>query len=1162
MANQILAGAVINAGMVIAGVDASNPPYVGPPVSLPKNPLFILSQDDDTPEDGSINAGSVYVYNLDNLTEEPIIKRPITDGTATYGTSAYRSSEYLFIGARYLNEVYVYDVDDSNTPIMTLSSPTENIQFGKSLSGDENILVVGSGSASNGFAYVYDMNDLSNDPIELSAPASGIYFGENCLVLPSYIVVSHRGYNTTNYTSTGAFWVYDRNDLSASPTLVENPAGSFMYGQFAQSLSLSEDGSKFVVGSAKGSIYVYDSNNPSSAPVSEFLLTDELKDTTSGGTDPDNSSTINALSETHFVTGFTNWSGYDNNGDPMSVGKIYIWPADDPSATPTTLSGFDVGITQDGLGVPAWSPRFGAAVELVDDKLIVASNEGTSEMPDRPGTVRVFDINDLSSPLATFTQPYSEYVAHDLFGNGIYAPGLAPERAPAPEPTPQNYYQASLSDWTIVAGSVSEPTSGTFAWTREGGSGWVAGYEVSGLTVGTEYTISYEMRKTGGPGPVEMRITPAVGGGATLTNHITESSDFVTFTSTWTQPDQTTAYVNIISDNGGGSGEIKSVSIVGPIPNEPPVISGIDASYTLTEGQDTVVTAVGTDPESDAITWSYNIAESISASDFTLTGMYNNNLGTSANGLTLTIDGGGSSWVSYQNLPTYLTGLLCTTGINEGESLSFTIPACTVYMLRVPNWDGVDTTGWTEVESGQSYLTDYSGMTVYSKEFSAGTYNFDNQSAMYMFASETIDMTVSQTDNVFTITPGTTDISTQVTFTATDSAGNSTSVSSDITFAAPAPALSANWVVVGVPSDNGETGSAYVYDATDLSATPTKLTAFDGIGNDKFGYSVSATADKVVVGSFYDDDNGLNSGSVYVYDANNLSATPTKLTAFDGTQHDNFGQSVAATADKIVVGAPNDDEGSAYVYDATDLSATPTKLKAYDGAVYDQFAQSVAVAATSDKIVVGAYGDDDNGRNTGSIYVYDANDLSATPTKLTAFDAAADDQFAQSVAATADKIVVGAKDDDDNGSNSGSVYVFDANDLSATPTKLTAFDGAANDMFGNSVAATSDKIVVGAHGDDDNGSGSGSVYVYDANDLSAQPTKLTAFDAAFADSFGISVSAINDKIIVGAPYDDDDGDMSGSVYVYDANDLSATPTKLTAFDGGEYDMFGKVVAIG
>lgn len=370
-----------------------------------------------------------------------------------------------------------------------------------------------------------------------------------------------------------------------------------------------------------------------------------------------------------------------------------------------------------------------------------------------------------------------------------------------------NLFQASLSDWTIVAGSVSQPTFGTFGWTRDGGSGWVAGYEVSGLTVGTEYTISYEMRKTGGPGPVEMRITPALGGGATLTNQITESSEFVKFTNTWTQPDQTTAYVNIISDNGGGSGEIRNVSIVGPIPNEPPVISGIDASYTLTQGQDTVVTAVVTDPEDDAITWSHNIAGELSASDFTITDpysqMYSTNLGTSANGLTLTIDPVGSPWQSYQNLPTYLTGLLCTTGINEGDGLSFTIPACTVYMLRVPSWSTVNTNGWTEVESGQSYITGYGGVNVYSREFSAGTYDFDNTSAMYMFAGETIDITVSQAGNVFTITPGTTDISTQITFTATDSAGNSTSVSSDITFAAPAlPANVDNmtaddWTTVG-----------------------------------------------------------------------------------------------------------------------------------------------------------------------------------------------------------------------------------------------------------------------------------------------------------------------------------------------------------------------------
>ena len=330
----------------------------------------------------------------------------------------------------------------------------------------------------------------------------------------------------------------------------------------------------------------------------------------------------------------------------------------------------------------------------------------------------------------------------------------------------------------------------------------------------------------------------------------------------------------------------------------------------------------------------------------------------------------------------------------------------------------------------------------------------------------------------------------------------------------PAPAPSAKWVVVGVPHDNGEMGSAYVYDATDLSAQPTKLTAFDAAGGDKFGWSVASTNDKIIVGAYNDDDGPTgpssylsNSGSVYVFDANDLSAQPTKLTAFDVAMHSWFGWSVSAFDDKIVTGARNDGvaaEGAVYVYDANDLSAQPTKLTAFDGAGGDTFGYSVA--STNDKIVVGTYGDDDGGGNSGSVYVYDATDLTSQPTKLTAFDAAVGDKFGWSVASINDKIVVGARDDQDNGTQSGSVYVYDANDLSAQPTKLTAFDGAADDFFGKSVAAFDDKIIVGSYKDDDNGDRSGSVYVYDANDLSAQPTKLTAFDGGEYDQYGKSVA--------------------------------------------------------
>ena len=45
--------------------------------------------------------------------------------------------------------------------------------------------------------------------------------------------------------------------------------------------------------------------------------------------------------------------------------------------------------------------------------------------------------------------------------------------------------------------------------------------------------------------------------------------------------------------------------------------------------------------------------------------------------------------------------------------------------------------------------------------------------------------------------------------------------------------------------------------------------------------------------------------------------------------------------------------------------------------------------------------------------------------------------------------------------------------------KITAPDGAANDHFGWSVAISDTKIVVGARFDDDHGSDSGSAYIYD-----------------------------------------------------------------------------------
>ncbi len=105
-----------------------------------------------------------------------------------------------------------------------------------------------------------------------------------------------------------------------------------------------------------------------------------------------------------------------------------------------------------------------------------------------------------------------------------------------------------------------------------------------------------------------------------------------------------------------------------------------------------------------------------------------------------------------------------------------------------------------------------------------------------------------------------------------------------------------------------------------------KLTASDGAAGDMFGVSVAISGDTAVVGAYHDDDNGADSGSAYVFVRSGSGWTQqAKLTASDGAAGDLFGVSVAISGDTAVVGAFYDDDngadsGSAYVYTVSNIS--------------------------------------------------------------------------------------------------------------------------------------------------------------------------------------------------------------------------------------------------
>ena len=79
------------------------------------------------------------------------------------------------------------------------------------------------------------------------------------------------------------------------------------------------------------------------------------------------------------------------------------------------------------------------------------------------------------------------------------------------------------------------------------------------------------------------------------------------------------------------------------------------------------------------------------------------------------------------------------------------------------------------------------------------------------------------------------------------------------------------------------------------------------------------------------------------------------------------------------------------------------------------------------------------------------------------------------------------------------------------------------DLFGYSVSIYGDTAIVGAQKNDDDGQSSGSAYIFTRRNRRWSETEKLASDASAVDEFGLSVAITDDVAIVGAFADDDDG---------------------------------------
>ena len=220
-----------------------------------------------------------------------------------------------------------------------------------------------------------------------------------------------------------------------------------------------------------------------------------------------------------------------------------------------------------------------------------------------------------------------------------------------------------------------------------------------------------------------------------------------------------------------------------------------------------------------------------------------------------------------------------------------------------------------------------------------------------------------------------------------------------------------------------------------------------------------------------------------------------------------------------------------------DCTMLESKLTSTDGYVGDVFGYSVAI--DGDVAVIGAYGDDGYS-GSASIYERQADGTWQQIAQLTPDDPGGGDRFGYSVATSGGVAVIGAYRDDDNGAQSGSAYVYEqqADGTWQQIAKLTADDGASNDEFGYSVALDGDVVVIGAHYDDDTGDNSGSAYVFlNQGGTWIEHGKLRADSWSAGDSMGHAVAVSADTIMVGSPYADSNGSDAGLARIAHVLDL-------------------------
>ena len=318
-----------------------------------------------------------------------------------------------------------------------------------------------------------------------------------------------------------------------------------------------------------------------------------------------------------------------------------------------------------------------------------------------------------------------------------------------------------------------------------------------------------------------------------------------------------------------------------------------------------------------------------------------------------------------------------------------------------------------------------------------------------------------------------------------------------------------------------------------------------------------------------------NRGAVYVFEHNGSSFVETqKLQQSDGEANDEFGKSLAIANGVIFATSPGDDDtasgsGAVIVYSHDGSSwVEEQKLKASDAAASDEFGTSVG--ADGDRVVVGARYGDSASFNEGSAYIFEYNGTVWNEEAIiTGSDTAANEQFGYGVDILGDRVIIGTPHKAEAlGSTYGAAYVYDYNSGGSSWDLVHKINGegdavsnvngqASGEAWGYKVALGQEYAFVGANGSDFG-------FAYNANSGAVCAHKLA--DGPFPPTAMIDwenvAPEVSTTIDVASNDFDIDGDLDLSSITIDTNAPVAEGTCSVGSNPGEIDFISAAGFLG